>query len=78
MDFVAHKLFETESWETANKYLDLGWVLCSCYTTCYDTVGILSKHQTVHYCLAWTDAFNPPKYPEKKEYRLVSALNDSE
>ena len=45
-----------------NKYLALGWVLASLYTTAYDTEGPGVHHHTQHYVMCW--AGDDPQYPE--------------
>ena len=58
------ELKEIESFEKANEYLKLGWVLLSTHLNDYGHP--VERHQKTIYCLGWQRAAGEPKYPKSK------------
>ena len=56
------KIHEATSYQDANDYLSVGWILISTYKTCYDPIAF-PDHQTIHYVLAWAKE-DKPSYPK--------------
>lgn len=63
------RVFETESQNECNEYLELGWQLIEVYKTCYDP-DAFPNHQTVHYVLGWNKD-EPAKKPPDKYADLI-------
>ena len=61
------QIFETDSKDTANQYLSLGWVLMRHYTTCYDPHPPFCNEQYVHYVLGWVSTKGEIQKPEEEK-----------
>ena len=53
------QVFETTKWETANEYLDLGWILLDVYHQAEDVVKPWCDYQKIYYSLGWLKESNP-------------------
>lgn len=60
------KVIELDRTEDADEHIEIGWKLLELYTTCYDTIGPLIKHQTPHFILGWPSDSGEPKFPKSK------------
>ena len=58
------QLKECESYESANEYLKLGWLLLSTHLTDYGHP--VERHQKTIYCLGWQKSSGEPKHPKSK------------
>ena len=58
------ELFETKSYETANEYLELGWLLLSTHLNDYGHP--IERHQKTIYCLGWQKSLGESKKPKSK------------
>lgn len=63
------EVYETIHWETANKYIKLGWILLDKYKTTYDP-EVFYDHQTLHFVLAWTKD-DDPQHPKSSISDLI-------
>lgn len=62
------ELYETKSFEEANKYLKLGWKLIT--THIYDFGDPMCRNQHTVYCLAWPISLGKVIKPESEYSRV--------